>query len=153
MRGIRTLCPYTYRDSRRFCWKFANEVTMHVAQMQRRPLCQRSDQLQLDFSTNVEVAIKEAEMIFLCIDTPTKPTGPGEGFALDTTNLQAAVRTIARVAKTDKIIVEISTVPCGTASTLRDLVCLSHLPAVLGFFTVADILILTLFFCLAESRS
>lgn len=88
----------------------------------------------LTFSTNVEVAIEEAEMIFLCIDTPTKSTGPGEGLALDMTNLEAAVRTIARVAKTDKIIVEKSTVPCGTASTLRDLVCAFHLPVVLGTF-------------------
>ncbi|KAJ9484068.1 hypothetical protein VN97_g9315 [Penicillium thymicola] len=75
----------------------------------------------LTFSTSVEVAIEEAEIIFLCIDTPTKSTGPGQGLALDMTNLEAAVRTIARVTKTDKIIVEKSTVPCGTAGTLRDL--------------------------------
>jgi UDPglucose 6-dehydrogenase len=81
----------------------------------------------LKFSTSVEAAIKKAEVIFLCIDTPTKSTGPGEGIALDMTHLQAAVRTIARVAKTDKIIVEKSTVPCGTASNLRELVCTSHL--------------------------
>ena len=60
----------------------------------------------LTFSANVEVAVAEAEMIFLCIDTPTKSAGPGEGLALDITNLKAAVRTIARVAMTDKIIVE-----------------------------------------------
>jgi UDP-glucose 6-dehydrogenase len=69
------------------------------------------------------------------------------------TNLKAAVRTIARVAMTDKIIVEKSTVPCGTASTIRDLVCASHLPVVLRTFALADVSILTFVLCVAENRS
>lgn len=77
----------------------------------------------LRFSTDIERAIYEADIIVLCIDTPTKTFGTGQGVAADLTNLQAAVKTIARVAVTDKIMVEKSTVPCGTAEVIRDLVC------------------------------
>lgn len=42
--------------------------------------------------------------------------------ALDLANTQAAVRTIAQAAESDKIVVEKSTVPCGTADKIRDLV-------------------------------
>ena len=77
----------------------------------------------LRFSGNVEHAIRDAEIIVLCIDTPTKSYGAGKGVAADLSNIQAAVRTIAQVATTDKIVVEKSTVPCGTAELIRDLVC------------------------------
>lgn len=79
----------------------------------------------LQFSIEIEQAIKDADMIFLCIDTPTKTFGIGQDAAPDLSNLQAAIRTIARVASTDKIVVEKSTVPCGTAELIRDLVCIS----------------------------
>ncbi|KAL2008182.1 hypothetical protein VTN00DRAFT_8164 [Thermoascus crustaceus] len=75
----------------------------------------------LRFSTDIEAAVKEAEMIFLCVNTPTKRFGVGRGMAADLSNLQAAVRMIAEVATSDKIVVEKSTVPCGTADMIRDL--------------------------------
>lgn len=78
----------------------------------------------LRFSTDIEAAVKEAEMIFLCVNTPTKRFGVCRGMAADLSNLQAAVRMIAEVATSDKIVVEKSTVPCGTADMIRDLVCM-----------------------------
>lgn len=83
------------------------------------------DMSNLRFSTEIEQAISNADIIVLCIDTPTKSFGIGKGLAPDLANIQAAVRTIARVATSDKIVVEKSTVPCGTAELIRDLVC-SH---------------------------
>lgn len=87
------------------------------------PMCDANGASNLRFSGNVEDAIRDAEIIVLCIDTPTKSYGAGKGVAADLSNIQAAVRTIAQVATTDKIIVEKSTVPCGTAELIRDLVC------------------------------
>lgn len=81
----------------------------------------------LSFSTDVERAIDEAEIIFLCIDTPTKAYGEGKGTALNIANIEAAVKTIAQVSKTDKVIVEKSTVPCGTAEMITDLVNITTL--------------------------
>lgn len=80
------------------------------------------DQSNLRFSTEIERAIDDADIIVLCVDTPTKTIGIGRDAAPDLSNLQAAVRTIAQVASTDKIVVEKSTVPCGTAELVRDLV-------------------------------
>ncbi|KAF7589960.1 UDP-glucose 6-dehydrogenase 1 [Aspergillus hancockii] len=75
----------------------------------------------LQFSADVNTAIQEADIIFLCVDTPTKSFGAGKGSAPDLTNVQSAVRTIAQVATSDKIVVEKSTIPCGTSDMLRDL--------------------------------
>ncbi|KAJ5087981.1 UDP-glucose 6-dehydrogenase [Penicillium angulare] len=82
---------------------------------------QRKNMCNLVFSCEIEKAIHEADIIMLCIDTPTKKFGIGSGMALDLGHIQAAVRTIADVATTDKIVVEKSTVPCGTASRIQDL--------------------------------
>lgn len=74
----------------------------------------------LFFSTDVDEAIKEADLIFISVNTPTKLLGVGAGRATDVTFVEAAARQIAEVAVSDKIIVEKSTVPCGTANTLRE---------------------------------
>ena len=87
------------------------------------PMSDANGASNLRFSGNVEHAIRDAEIIVLCIDTQTKSYGAGKGVAADLSNIQAAVRTIAQVATTDKIVVEKSTVPCGTAELIRDLVC------------------------------
>lgn len=51
--------------------------------------------------------------------TPTKTFGIGAGSAANLRYLELAARTIAKASKSDKIIVEKSTVPVRTAATLR----------------------------------
>ena len=75
----------------------------------------------LFFSTDVEKAIDEAEMIFISVNTPTKTYGAGKGQAADLKWIELCARQIARVSTTDKIIVEKSTLPVRTASTLKDI--------------------------------
>lgn len=75
----------------------------------------------LFFSTDVERAIDEAEMIFISVNTPTKTYGAGKGQAADLKWIELCARQIARVSTTDKIIVEKSTLPVRTASTLKDI--------------------------------
>jgi UDPglucose 6-dehydrogenase len=79
-------------------------------------------QPNLFFSTEVEKAIKEAELIFVSVNTPTKWDGLGRGVASNLQDLEAAVRTIAEVSTTSKIVVEKSTVPCRTAESIRSIV-------------------------------
>lgn len=74
------------------------------------------------FSTDIESAIAEADLIFVCVNTPTKATGVGKGAAANLGFIETATRTIAKVAKTDKIVVEKSTVPCRTAESIRAIV-------------------------------
>ena len=73
----------------------------------------------LFFSTDVDKAIEESEMIFIAVNTPTKTYGEGKGMAADLKYVELCARQIAKVAKTDKIIVEKSTLPVRTAETIQ----------------------------------
>ncbi|MGX7668075.1 UDP-glucose 6-dehydrogenase [Flavobacterium pedocola] len=75
----------------------------------------------LFFSTEVDKAIEEADMIFISVNTPTKTYGVGKGMAADLKYIELCARQIARVAKTDKIVVEKSTLPVRTASAIKDI--------------------------------
>lgn len=75
----------------------------------------------LFFSADVDKAIDEADMIFISVNTPTKTYGEGKGQAADLKWIELCARQIARVAKEDKIVVEKSTLPVRTASTLKDI--------------------------------
>ncbi len=75
----------------------------------------------LFFSTNVDAAIDEADMIFISVNTPTKTYGKGKGMAADLKYIELCARQIAKVAKTDKIVVEKSTLPVRTASAIKNI--------------------------------
>ncbi|NGZ90266.1 nucleotide sugar dehydrogenase [Psychroflexus maritimus] len=75
----------------------------------------------LFFSTEVDQAIDEAEMIFISVNTPTKTYGIGKGKAADLKYIELCARQIARVAKDDKIVVEKSTLPVRTAEALTSI--------------------------------
>jgi len=73
----------------------------------------------LFFSTEVDQKIDEAGIIFLSVNTPTKTYGVGAGRAADLKFIEKCARQIASVAKSDKIIVEKSTLPVRTAESIR----------------------------------
>jgi UDPglucose 6-dehydrogenase len=75
----------------------------------------------LFFSTDVDKAIEEAEMIFISVNTPTKTYGSGKGLAADLKYIELCARQIARVSKTDKIVVEKSTLPVRTAEAIQSI--------------------------------
>jgi UDPglucose 6-dehydrogenase len=75
----------------------------------------------LFFSTEVDKAIDEAEMIFISVNTPTKTYGSGKGLAADLKYIELCARQIARVSKTDKIVVEKSTLPVRTAEAIKSI--------------------------------
>ncbi|QKX04719.1 nucleotide sugar dehydrogenase [Aquimarina sp. TRL1] len=75
----------------------------------------------LFFSTKVDKAIEEADMIFISVNTPTKTYGKGKGMAADLKYIELCARQIAKVAKRDKIVVEKSTLPVRTASAIKDI--------------------------------
>ena len=75
----------------------------------------------LFFTTEVEKAIDEAQMIFISVNTPTKTYGLGKGKAADLKYIELCARQIAAVAKDDKIVVEKSTLPVRTAEAVRSI--------------------------------
>ncbi|WP_026706284.1 UDP-glucose 6-dehydrogenase [Flavobacterium soli] len=75
----------------------------------------------LFFSTDVESAIDEAQMIFISVNTPTKTYGLGKGMAADLKYIELCARQIAAVAKGNKIVVEKSTLPVRTAEAIKNI--------------------------------
>lgn len=75
----------------------------------------------LFFSTDVDEAIEAADMIFISVNTPTKTYGKGKGMAADLKYIELCARQIAKVAKTDKIVVEKSTLPVRTAQAIKSI--------------------------------
>jgi UDPglucose 6-dehydrogenase len=75
----------------------------------------------LFFSTDVDSAIDEAQMIFISVNTPTKTYGAGKGMASDLKYIELCARQIAKIAKTDKIVVEKSTLPVRTAEAVKSI--------------------------------
>ncbi|MFV0378762.1 MAG: UDP-glucose 6-dehydrogenase [Mangrovibacterium sp.] len=73
----------------------------------------------LFFSTKVDDAIREAQMIFMAVNTPTKTFGIGKGMAADLKFVELCARQIAAVSEGDKIIVEKSTLPVRTAESIK----------------------------------
>ena len=75
----------------------------------------------LFFSTEVDKAIADADMIFISVNTPTKTYGIGKGMAADLKYIELCARQIARVSITDKIVIEKSTLPVRTAESIKNI--------------------------------
>ena len=75
----------------------------------------------LFFSIEVDRAIEEAEMIFMAVNTPTKTEWEGAGMAADLSYVEACAKNIAKVAKTNKIVIEKSTLPVRTAEKIKEI--------------------------------
>ena len=73
----------------------------------------------LFFSNEVEKNIDKAEMVFIAVNTPTKTSGKGKGMAADLKYVINSAKTIAKSSRTDKIIVEKSTLPVRTAEKIK----------------------------------
>ena len=74
---------------------------------------------RLFFSTDIDTAIREADIIFMSVNTPTKTYGVGAGRAADLRYIEKCARKIAEVAENDKIVVEKSTLPVRTAESIK----------------------------------
>ena len=72
----------------------------------------------LFFSTAIDSSIKEADIIFVSVNTPTKTFGEGAGKSADLQYWEKTARDILRASESDKIIVEKSTLPVRTAAAM-----------------------------------
>ena len=75
----------------------------------------------LFFSTDVDEKVREADVIFISVNTPTKDYGSGSGQAADLRFVESCARGIARAGGGDKIVVEKSTVPVRTAQMVKEI--------------------------------
>jgi UDPglucose 6-dehydrogenase len=73
----------------------------------------------LFFETDIEANIKEADIIFVSVNTPTKTFGFGAGKASDLQYIEKTARSILAASTQGKIIVEKSTLPVRTAESME----------------------------------
>jgi UDPglucose 6-dehydrogenase len=102
-------------------WNSVNEEELPIYEPGLAEVVKEARGRNLFFSTDVEKAIDEAEMIFISVNTPTKTYGAGKGMAADLKYIELCARQIAKVAKSDKIVVEKSTLPVRTASAIKEI--------------------------------
>lgn len=88
------------------------EPGLHEIVMERRGK-------NLHFSTEVDRAIADAQMVFISVNTPTKTFGTGAGKAANLEYVEKCARQIARVSTGHKIVVEKSTLPVRTAEAVK----------------------------------
>jgi len=72
----------------------------------------------LFFSTDIECGIRDADIIFVSVNTPTKTFGEGAGRAADLQYWEKTARQILAHSGGDKVVVEKSTLPVRTAQAM-----------------------------------
>ena len=75
----------------------------------------------LFFSEDIPENIEKAQMIFMAVNTPTKTQGEGAGMAADLRYIEACTLDIAKYSKSDKIVIEKSTLPVRTAEKIKEI--------------------------------
>ena len=75
----------------------------------------------LFFSTDIAAAIRESDIIFVSVNTPTKTFGEGAGKAADLQYWEKVAREILRESTSPKIVIEKSTLPVKTAQTMENI--------------------------------
>ena len=75
----------------------------------------------LFFSDDIAGNIEKAEMIFMAVNTPTKTEGEGAGMAADLSYIEACAKDIAKYSKSNKIVIEKSTLPVRTAEKIKEI--------------------------------
>ncbi len=127
MAVIAQKCPHIkvtvvdLNEKRIAAWNDVNTENIPVYEPGLSAIVAEARGRNLFFSTEVDKAIAEADMIFISVNTPTKTYGVGKGMAADLKYIELCARQIARVAQTDKIVVEKSTLPVRTASAIKDI--------------------------------
>ena len=72
----------------------------------------------LFFSTDIKKAVRDCDIVFVGVNTPTKMFGKGAGRASDLQYWEATARNIKDWAKGPKVVVEKSTLPVRTAAAM-----------------------------------
>ncbi len=75
----------------------------------------------LHFSNLLEEKIKNADMVFISVNTPTKTKGVGAGKASDLKWVEVCARQVAQFARGHTIVVEKSTLPVRTAEVIKSI--------------------------------
>ena len=121
MAVIALKCPFLkvtvvdINPDRIMAWNDKNLDNLPVYEPGLADVIKKTRGKNLFFSSEVEKAINESEIIFMEVNTPTLTHGKGKGMAADLTYVESSAKTIAKASMSDKIVVEKSTLPVRTA--------------------------------------
>ncbi len=93
--------------------------TLPIYEPGLKEVVDRVHRKNLFFSTDVVAGIKEADIIFVSVNTPTKTFGAGAGKAANLQYWEKTARDIIEHAENDKIVIEKSTLPVRTAEAMH----------------------------------
>ena len=102
-------------------WNSKNLKNLPVFEPGLSKVVKQARNRNLFFSTHINKYIEKADMIFISVNTPTKISGKGKGYAADLKYVEACAKLIAEVSKSNKIIVEKSTVPVRTSEKIKEI--------------------------------
>ena len=102
-------------------WNESNLDKLPVYEPGLKNVIQRVRGKNLFFSTEIEAVLSDSQMIFISVNTPTKMTGFGAGYASDLKWVEASARQVAKYCKVNTIVVEKSTLPVKTAQVIKDI--------------------------------
>ena len=101
-------------------WNDDNLDNLPIFEPGLKEIISKTRNKNLFFSTKIDQAINESEMIFMAVNTPTKTEGEGKGMAVGLTYVVSSANRIAKASKSDKIVVEKSTLPVRTAEKIKE---------------------------------
>jgi UDPglucose 6-dehydrogenase len=80
----------------------------------------------LFFTTDIQSGIRDNDIIFVSVNTPTKMFGAGAGMAADLQYWEKTARQILQYSGSSKIVIEKSTLPVKTAQAMENILRNAH---------------------------
>ena len=102
-------------------WNDKNLNELPIYEPGLSEIVQRCRGVNLHFSNLIHEKIKNADMIFISVNTPTKNKGLGAGKASDLKWVEECARQVANYAQGHTIVVEKSTLPVRTAEAIKSI--------------------------------
>ena len=102
-------------------WNSKNLNELPIYEPGLAEIVQRCRGVNLHFSNLIHKNIKNADIIFISVNTPTKNKGLGAGKASDLKWVEECARQVANYAEGHTIVVEKSTLPVRTAEAIKSI--------------------------------
>jgi len=102
-------------------WNDKNLNQLPVFEPGLKEIIQKVRNKNLFFSCDVKSCIRNADIVFISVNTPIKKNGLGAGQASDLRWVESCARQIKKYSKGHTIVVEKSTLPVRTAETIKSI--------------------------------
>ena len=106
-------------------WNDTNLEKLPIFEPGLAEIVERCRGKNLNFSNLIHEKIKNADIVFISVNTPTKKKGLGAGKASDLKWVEACARQVADFAEGHTIVVEKSTLPVRTAEVIDEILQVS----------------------------